>query len=48
MRGRPVEVIWDRPQGGTIKGVTEHYLQASAPALGRRPGDLERITWEVA
>jgi threonylcarbamoyladenosine tRNA methylthiotransferase MtaB len=48
LSGRPVDVIWDRPQGGTIRGVTEHYLQAAAPAAGRRPGQLERITWEAA
>ena len=48
MAGRAVDVIWDRPHGGTIRGVTEHYLQAVAPAAGRRSGQLERLTWEAA
>lgn len=48
MAGKEVEVIWDRPHGDTIKGVTEHYLQASAAAEGRRPGQLERLVWSPA
>lgn len=46
--GREVDVIWDRPSDGVIRGVSEHYLQVSAPALGRRPGALERVVWRAA
>jgi threonylcarbamoyladenosine tRNA methylthiotransferase MtaB len=43
--GRPVRVIWDRVVDGRIRGVTEHYLQATAAAAGRRPGQLEEVVW---
>ena len=46
--GREVEVIWDRPVDGTIKGVSEHYLQVAEPAGARRPGDVERLVWRTA
>ena len=44
--GRPVDVIWDRAVGDRIKGVSENYLTVSAPAQGRRAGQLERITYD--
>lgn len=46
--GRPISVIWDRATGGRIKGVSENYLQVTAPARGRRPGTLEEIIWTTA
>jgi threonylcarbamoyladenosine tRNA methylthiotransferase MtaB len=46
--GRPVEAIWDRPHGERIKGVTEHYLTVTAPAAGRRAGQLERVVFQPA
>jgi threonylcarbamoyladenosine tRNA methylthiotransferase MtaB len=45
--GRRLQVIWDRPVNGTIKGVTEHYLQVTAPAADRRPGQLEEVVWRA-
>ena len=44
--GRPVDVIWDRAVGDRIKGVSENYLTVSAPAQGRRAGQLERVTFQ--
>jgi threonylcarbamoyladenosine tRNA methylthiotransferase MtaB len=41
LAGKPVDVVWDRVREGQIKGLTEHYVQAWAPAHGRRPGQLE-------
>ena len=46
--GRAVQVIWDRVVDGRIRGVSEHYLQATAPAAGRRPGQLEEVVWPAA
>lgn len=43
--GRPLQVIWDRPLHGRIRGVSENYLQVTAPAAGRRPGQLEEVVW---
>jgi len=43
--GRPLQVIWDRPANGRIRGVTENYLQVTAPAADRRPGQLEEVVW---
>lgn len=43
--GRPLHPIWDRSRGDTIRGVTENYLQATAPAGGRQPGQLEEVVW---
>lgn len=43
--GRPLDVIWDRLAGGTIRGVSENYIQVTAPAAGRRPATLERIEY---
>ena len=44
-RGRRLRVIWDRVVAGRIRGVSEHYIQVSAPAAGRRPGQLEEVVW---
>ena len=46
--GRPLRVIWDRASGDRIRGVSENYLQAEAPALGRRPGEMEEVLWRAA
>lgn len=46
--GRQVTVIWDRAANGMIKGISENYLQVTAPAQGRRAGMLEEITWTTA
>jgi threonylcarbamoyladenosine tRNA methylthiotransferase MtaB len=46
--GRPVEAIWDRPHAERIKGVSEHYLTVTAPAAGRRAGQLERVVFQPA
>jgi len=45
--GRRLQVIWDRPADGHIKGVTENYLQVTAPASGRRAGQLEEVVWRA-
>ncbi len=44
-RGRTLHVIWDRVVGDQIRGLTENYLQAVAPARGRSPGQLEAVDW---
>jgi len=46
--GRTLRVIWDRVIGERIRGVSEHYVQATAPARGRRPGQVEEVTWRNA
>jgi threonylcarbamoyladenosine tRNA methylthiotransferase MtaB len=46
--GRPLQVIWDRVQDGRVRGVSENYIQVTAPAEGRRPGQLEEVTWRTA
>ncbi|HSR22244.1 MAG TPA: MiaB/RimO family radical SAM methylthiotransferase [Candidatus Eisenbacteria bacterium] len=46
--GRPLHVIWDRVVDGSIRGVSEHYLQVTAPAAGRLPGQLEEVVWRAA
>jgi threonylcarbamoyladenosine tRNA methylthiotransferase MtaB len=43
LEGRPLQVIWDRVSGGRIRGVSEHYVQVTAAAEGRRPGELEEV-----
>jgi threonylcarbamoyladenosine tRNA methylthiotransferase MtaB len=45
--GRLLHPIWDRTLGDVIKGVTENYLQATAPVAGRRAGQLEEVAWPV-
>lgn len=47
-QGRRLEVVWDRPRGQLIKGVSENYIQVEAPALGRRAGQLEEFVWPSA
>lgn len=46
--GRTLQVIWDRPHDGRMRGVSENYIQVSAPAEGRRAGQLEEVTWRTA
>lgn len=46
--GKTLQVIWDRPHGGRIRGVSGNYIQVSAPAEGRRAGQLEEVTWWTA
>jgi threonylcarbamoyladenosine tRNA methylthiotransferase MtaB len=46
--GRPLQVIWDRVVDGSIRGVSENYIQVTAPAAGRRPGQLEEVVWRAA
>lgn len=46
--GRPLQVIWDRVTDGRIKGVSQNYIQVTAPAEGRRPGQLEEVVWRVS
>jgi threonylcarbamoyladenosine tRNA methylthiotransferase MtaB len=41
--GRPLQVVWDRVLGGRIRGLSENYIQVTAPAAGRRPGQLEEV-----
>jgi threonylcarbamoyladenosine tRNA methylthiotransferase MtaB len=43
--GRPLEVIWDRVAGDSIRGVSENYIQVTAAAAGRRPATRERIAF---
>jgi threonylcarbamoyladenosine tRNA methylthiotransferase MtaB len=45
--GRPLDVIWDRTLGETIRGVSENYIQVSAPRQGRRAGELERVVYRA-
>jgi threonylcarbamoyladenosine tRNA methylthiotransferase MtaB len=45
--GRRLQVIWDRPADERIRGVTENYLQVTAPAEGRRPGQQEEVVWRA-
>ena len=44
--GKPLQVIWDRPTERRIKGLSENYIQVTAPAGGRRPGQLEEVLWD--
>jgi len=46
--GRPLQVIWDRVIAGSIRGVSENYIQVTAPAEGRRPGQQEEVVWGTA
>jgi threonylcarbamoyladenosine tRNA methylthiotransferase MtaB len=46
--GRQLHVIWDRVLEGRIRGISENYIQVTAPAEGRRPGQLEEVTWRTA
>ena len=46
--GRTLAVIWDRRVGDEIRGLTENYLQAHAPAAGRRAGQREEVRWPTA
>jgi threonylcarbamoyladenosine tRNA methylthiotransferase MtaB len=46
--GRPLQVIWDRTVGDRIRGVSENYIQVTAPAAGRRAGQLEEVVWRTA
>ena len=41
--GRALDVIWDRVIAGRIRGLSENYIQVTAPAAGRSPATLERI-----
>jgi threonylcarbamoyladenosine tRNA methylthiotransferase MtaB len=43
--GRTLDVIWDRVAAGRIRGLSENYIQVSAPSEGRRSGELERVTY---
>ncbi|MDQ6774082.1 MAG: radical SAM protein [Candidatus Dormibacteraeota bacterium] len=45
--GRTLDVVWDRVLGESIKGVTQNYLTVSAPAPGRRAGELESVRYHV-
>jgi threonylcarbamoyladenosine tRNA methylthiotransferase MtaB len=46
--GRPLQVIWDRAIDGRVRGVSENYIQVTAPAEGRRPGQLEEVVWHAS
>jgi threonylcarbamoyladenosine tRNA methylthiotransferase MtaB len=46
--GRRLHVIWDRVLEGGIRGISENYIQVTAPVEGRRPGQLEEVTWRTA
>jgi threonylcarbamoyladenosine tRNA methylthiotransferase MtaB len=43
--GRRLQVVWDRTRDGRIHGVSEQYIQVTAPAAGRRAGQLEEVLW---
>jgi threonylcarbamoyladenosine tRNA methylthiotransferase MtaB len=43
--GEELDVIWDRVSGGRIRGVSQYYVQVSAPPQGRRAGQLERVVY---
>lgn len=46
--GRALHVIWDRVLDGHIRGLSENYIQVTAAAAGRRPGQLEEVVWRTA
>src|SRR5215472_10575232 len=46
--GRPLQVIWDRALDGRIRGVSENYIQVTASAAGRAPGQLEEVVWRAS
>jgi len=46
--GRPLAVVWDRPRGDRIKGISENYIQVSAAAGGRFAGQIEEVIWQTA
>jgi threonylcarbamoyladenosine tRNA methylthiotransferase MtaB len=46
--GRRLHVIWDRVVRDRIRGVAENYVQVEADPRGRRPGELEEVTWRTA
>ena len=46
--GRLLAVVWDRPVGERIKGLSENYIQVTAPAAGRAAGQLEEVIWQTA
>jgi threonylcarbamoyladenosine tRNA methylthiotransferase MtaB len=46
--GRRLRVIWDRVLDGRIRGLSENYIQVTAPADGRHPGQLEEVVWRTA
>lgn len=46
--GRRLHVIWDRVVQDRIRGVAENYVQVEADPRGRRPGELEEVTWRTA
>lgn len=46
--GRRLRVIWDRVVGDQIRGLSENYITVTAPAAGRRSGQLEEVTWQAA
>jgi threonylcarbamoyladenosine tRNA methylthiotransferase MtaB len=46
--GRTLQVIWDRPSAGRMRGVSENYIQVEADPAGRRPGQLEEVVWRTA
>jgi tRNA A37 methylthiotransferase MiaB len=48
LEGRTLQVIWDRVVAGRIRGLSENYVQVSAEAEGRRPGQLEEVVWRTA
>jgi threonylcarbamoyladenosine tRNA methylthiotransferase MtaB len=43
--GRRLGVVWDRARDGRIHGVSEQYIQVTAPAAGRRAGQFEEVLW---
>lgn len=44
-RGKTLDVIWDRVIGDSIRGVSENYIQVTAPAARRRAATLERVAF---
>jgi threonylcarbamoyladenosine tRNA methylthiotransferase MtaB len=48
LEGRTMGVIWDRIVDGRIRGLSEHYIQVTADAAGREPGELEEVVWRTA
>ena len=46
--GKRLAVVWERPKGDLINGLSENYIQVSAPAAGRAAGQLEEVIWQTA
>jgi threonylcarbamoyladenosine tRNA methylthiotransferase MtaB len=47
-RGKPLDVIWDRVVDERIRGMSENYIQVTAPVSGRKPAQIERVVFSAS